>query len=133
MAGPSSLAPASACSLGGACYATTCERGVSRFIPSTLPEIARELRVDAVVEGSAMQAGDRVRITEQLIDAETDRTRWAKSYERGLTDILTLQSEVTRAIADEIRVQVTPEEQDRLKPKGRVNPEAHVAYGRSRH
>jgi serine/threonine protein kinase/tetratricopeptide (TPR) repeat protein len=93
-----------------------------------LSEIARELRVDGVVEGSAMRVGDRVRITVQLVDVASDRSLWAKSYDRGITDILTLQSEVAHAIADEIRIQVTPEERARLRSKGTVNPAAHVAY-----
>ncbi len=93
-----------------------------------LSEIARELRVDGVVEGSALRVGDRVRITVQLVDVASDRNLWAKSYERGLTDILALQSEVAHAIADEIRVQVTPDERERLRSKGTVNPAAHVAY-----
>jgi eukaryotic-like serine/threonine-protein kinase len=93
-----------------------------------LSEIARELRVDAVVEGSAVRAQDRARITVQLVDAANDRSLWAKSYERNLTDILALQSEVAHAIADEIRIQITPEEQIRLRPKGRVDPAAHIAY-----
>ena len=92
-----------------------------------LSEIARELRVDGVVEGSALQVGDRVRITVQLVDVASDRNLWAKSYERGLTDILALQSEVAHAIADEIRIQVTPDERARLRSKGTVNPAAHVA------
>jgi eukaryotic-like serine/threonine-protein kinase len=93
-----------------------------------LSEIARELRVDGVVEGSALRIGDRVRITVQLVDVANDRSLWAKSYERGLTDILALQSEVAHAIASEIRIQVTPEERARLRSKGTVNPAAHVAY-----
>jgi adenylate cyclase len=93
-----------------------------------LSQLARELAVDGVVEGSALRVGDRVRITVQLVDVASDRSIWAKSYERGLSDILALQSEVARAIADEIRIQVTPEEHARLRPKGAVNPEAHVAY-----
>jgi eukaryotic-like serine/threonine-protein kinase len=93
-----------------------------------LPEIARELGVDAVVEGSALRVGDRVRISVQLVDAASDRSLWGKSYDRDLTDILTLQSEVTHAIANEIRIQVTPAEQARLRSKGTVNPAAHVAY-----
>jgi TolB-like protein/Flp pilus assembly protein TadD len=93
-----------------------------------LSEIARELRVDGVVEGSALRIGDRVRITVQLVDVANDRSLWAKSYERGLTDILALQSEVAHAIASEIRIQVTPEERMRLRSKGTVNPAAHVAY-----
>jgi hypothetical protein len=66
--------------------------------------------VDGVVEGSALQVGDRVRITVQLVDVASDRSLWAKSYERDLTDILALQSEVAHAIADEIRIQVTPDD-----------------------
>ena len=93
-----------------------------------LSQIARELRVDGVVEGSALQVNDRVRITVQLVDVASDRNLWAKSYERGLTDILALQSEVAHAIADEIRIQVTPDERARLRSKGTVNPAAHVAY-----
>jgi serine/threonine protein kinase/tetratricopeptide (TPR) repeat protein len=93
-----------------------------------LSQLARELRVDGVVEGSALRVGDRVRITVQLVDVASDRSVWARSYERGLTDILALQSEVAHAIADEIRVQVTPDERARLRSKGTVNPAAHVAY-----
>jgi eukaryotic-like serine/threonine-protein kinase len=99
-------------------------KGASR----ALPEIARELGVDAVVEGSALRVGERVRITVQLVDAASDRSLWGKSYDRDLTDILTLQSEVAHAIANEIRIQVTPEEQARLRSKGAVIPAAHVAY-----
>lgn len=93
-----------------------------------LSEIARDLHVDGVVEGSALRAGDRVRITVQLVDVASDRSLWARSYERSLTDILALQSEVAHAIADEIRIQVTPDERARLRSKGAVNPAAHVAY-----
>ena len=97
-----------------------------------LPDIARELRVDAIVEGSVLLAGGRVRLTAQLIEAATDRSLWAQSYERELTDILTLQRELARTIADEVRVRVTPEESERLRPKGPVNAVAHVAYLRGR-
>jgi len=93
-----------------------------------LSELARDLRVDGVVEGSALRVGDRVRITVQLVDVASDQNLWAKSYERGLTDILALQSEVAHAIADEIRIQLTPDERARLRSKGAVNPAAHVAY-----
>ena len=99
----------------------------------SLPEVARELKVDAVVEGSALRAGDRVRITVQLVDAATDTSLWAKSYERDLTDILALQSEVAQAIAREIQIQLTPEEASRLKSRGPVNPAAHVAYLQGRY
>ena len=97
-----------------------------------LPEIAATLKVDAIVEGSAMRAGDRVRITVQLVEAATDSGLWAHSYERALTDILSLQDEVARAIAQEIRVQLTPEEGARLRSHRQVNPEAHIAYLRGR-
>ena len=98
-----------------------------------LPEIARELRVDAVVEGTALHAGDRVRISVQLIEAASDRTLWSERYERNLTDILTLQSEVARAIAAEIKIKVTPEEQSRLAHDAPVVPAAHVAYLKGRY
>ena len=98
-----------------------------------LPEIARELRVDAIVEGSTLRAGDRVRISVQLIEAATDRTLWSQRYERDLVDILTLQSEVARAIAAEIKIQVTPEEQARLVHATPVVAAAHVAYLKGRY
>jgi serine/threonine-protein kinase len=98
-----------------------------------LPAIARELRVDAAVEGSVLLAGGRVRLTLQLVDAAGDRALWAESYERDLTDVLTLQRELANAIAGEIRVRVTPAEDARLRPKGPVNASAHVAYLRGRY
>jgi len=93
-----------------------------------LPEIARELNVDAVVAGSVQRAGDRVRITAQLIHAPTDRHLWAQSYERDLRDVLSLQDEVARAIASEIRVTLTPQEQAQLISARPVNPLAHESY-----
>jgi TolB-like protein/lipoprotein NlpI len=93
----------------------------------SLPEIAEELNVDAVVEGSVLRAGQRVRITAQLIHAATDAHLWAESYERDLQDVLLLQSEVARAIAREIQVAVTPKENKRLTSAQRVNPEAYEA------
>ena len=98
-----------------------------------LPEIARELNVDAVVEGSVLSSGGRVRITAQLIYAPTDRHLWAKSYERSLSDVLLLQSEVARAIADEIRITLTPQEELQLGGARRVNPEANDAYLRGKY
>ena len=98
-----------------------------------LQEIARQLNVDAVVEGSVMRSGDRVRVTAQLIDAKTDRHLWARSYERDLRDILALQSDVARAITEEIRVKVTPQEQARIATTRAVNPEAHEAYLKGRY
>ncbi len=98
-----------------------------------LPQIARELNVDALVEGSVLRAGDRVRITAQLIHAATDQHLWAKSYERDLRDILVLQSEVARAVADEIQIKLTPQEQARLARSPQVNPAVHEAYLRGRY
>jgi serine/threonine protein kinase/Tfp pilus assembly protein PilF len=93
-----------------------------------LAEIAKELNVDAVVEGSAQRAGGSVRIMAQLIDPETEQALWADSYERDLEDILMLQSEVAQAIAGEIEVALTPEETARLASARPVDPEAHDAY-----
>lgn len=93
-----------------------------------LPEIARELNVDGIIEGSVLRVGDRVRVTAQLIHGPTDQHLWAKSYERDAVDILALQSELARAIVDEIRVKLTPRERSRLSKVRRVNREAHEAY-----
>jgi len=98
----------------------------------TLPEIGRELRVDAVVEGSVEKSGNRVRITAQLIEAPTDRHLWADSYERDLGDVLALQDDVSRTIAREIRVTLTPQEQTRMTTSRSVKPEAYEAYLRGR-
>ena len=97
-----------------------------------VPQIARNLDVDAVVEGSVMRSRDRVRITAQLIEAKTDRHLWARSYERNSQDIMALQDELARDIADEIRVKLTPEERTRLTDARPVNPEAHDDYLRGR-
>jgi TolB-like protein/DNA-binding winged helix-turn-helix (wHTH) protein len=93
-----------------------------------LPEIARELKVDAVVEGTVQRSGERVRITAQLLDARTDRHLWANAYERDLRDVLALQSDVAQAVAREVRVKLTPQEQSRLAHARPVNPEAHELY-----
>jgi TolB-like protein/tetratricopeptide (TPR) repeat protein len=94
----------------------------------TLPQIARELGVDTVVEGSVLHQGNQVRITAQLIDAKTDHHLWARSYVRDLNDVLTLQAEVARTIADQIRIAVTPEERARLARPRTVDPEAQELY-----
>ncbi len=94
----------------------------------TVPEIARELGVDGIVVGPVMRAGDRLRITAQLIHAASDRHLWAHSYERDLRDVLQLQSEVARTIADEIHVALTPQERARLSRVRQVNVESHEAY-----
>jgi TolB-like protein/DNA-binding winged helix-turn-helix (wHTH) protein/Flp pilus assembly protein TadD len=93
-----------------------------------LPEIARELNVDAVVEGAALQEGDRVRISAQLIQTAPERHLWAQSYERDLRQVISLQSDVARAIADEIKITLTPDEEARLASTRPVNPEAYEAY-----
>ena len=97
-----------------------------------LPEIAKELNVEVVVEGSVQRFGDRVKITAQLIEATTDRHLWAKSYERDLRDVLTLQSDVAQAVAKEIQVKLTPQEQARLVNARPIDPGAHEAYLRGR-
>ncbi len=84
--------------------------------------------MDAVIEGSVQRSGERVRVTAQFIHPATDAHLWAREYERDLTDVLKLQSEVARAVADEIRIQVTAEERARLASARRVNPQAHEAY-----
>jgi TolB-like protein/Flp pilus assembly protein TadD len=94
----------------------------------TLPQIARELGVDTVVEGSVLRQGKQVRITAQLIDARTDHHLWARSYVHDLNDVLTLQGEVARTIADQIRIAVTPEERARLARPRTVDPEAQELY-----
>jgi TolB-like protein/DNA-binding winged helix-turn-helix (wHTH) protein len=88
----------------------------------SLPEIARELHVDAIIEGSVVRSGNRVRITAQLIYAPEDKNLWARSYERDVQDALALQRALANAIADEVRVQVSPQEQERLHPQHPVSP-----------
>jgi len=94
----------------------------------TLPEIARELDVDAVVEGTVLRSGSRVRVTANLLHAPTDRHLWAESYERDLRDVLALQGEVARAIAEEVRVKLTPKEEAHLTLNRPIDPEAFEAY-----
>ncbi len=97
-----------------------------------LPAIAKELNVDAVVEGSVLRAGGRVRISVQLIEAAADRHIWAESYERDQRDILALQNEVTRDIAHNIKLSLDPAERQRLAASPPVDPEAHADYLRGR-
>jgi TolB-like protein len=104
-----------------------------RNTTESLPDIARELGVKAVVEGSVMLAGDRVRITAQLIEAETDRHLWAEQYDRELKNILDLQSEVARSIAREVKIQLTPQEEALLAARGDIDPDAEKAYLKGRY
>ena len=98
-----------------------------------LTQIARELNVDGVLVGSVMRSGDRVRISAQLIDGKTDRHIWANSYERDLRDVLALQGEVARAVAQEVKITLTPQEEAHLTAARPVNRESHVAYLRGRY
>ncbi len=98
-----------------------------------LQQIAKELNVDALVEGTVERSGSRVRITARLIDARNDRNLWTESYERDLRDVLALQSQVARAIASEIKVDLQPQVQARLATVRQVDPEAEIAYLRGRY
>ena len=97
------------------------------------PEIAKTLDVDAIVEGSVLRSGERVRITAQLIDARADRHLWARSFERSARDVLALQGELASAIAREIHAELTPAEESRLASAPRIDPEAYDAYLRGRY
>jgi TolB-like protein/DNA-binding winged helix-turn-helix (wHTH) protein/Tfp pilus assembly protein PilF len=99
-----------------------------------LSEIARDLNVDGVVEGTVLRAGNRVRITAELVQVSTDRQIWAESYESPAGDILTLQGQVASAIVNQISVQLTPDDQKRLASDPRpVNPEAYEDYLKGRY
>ena len=98
----------------------------------SLPEIARDLNVEDVVEGSVMRSGNRVRITAQLIHASTDDHIWAATYERDLDDVLKLQREVAQDIARQLRAKLSPQQQARFAMAGGVNPQAYEAYLRGR-
>jgi TolB-like protein/DNA-binding winged helix-turn-helix (wHTH) protein/Tfp pilus assembly protein PilF len=98
----------------------------------SLPEIARELNVDAIVEGSVIRSGQQVRITAQLLEATTDHHLWAETYDRDLGDVLKLQGEVTNAIAQQVRAQLTPQQQAELRAALAVNPAAYDAYLKGR-
>lgn len=99
----------------------------------SLPEIARELNVDAVLEGSALLAGNRVRVSVQLISARSDETIWASRYDRDLEDVLNLQSELAETVAREIEIQLSPAEATQLAARAAVNPAAHLEFLKSRH
>src|ERR1700693_1720003 len=99
----------------------------------SLPQIARELDVDAIVEGTVLRSGDQVRITAQLIDASSDKHLWSQSYQGEMKDTLALQSKVARAIADQIRINLNPQEQAALKKVTVVAPEAYESYLKGRY
>jgi TolB-like protein/DNA-binding winged helix-turn-helix (wHTH) protein len=100
---------------------------------TALPQIGRELGVDAVVEGSVLRSGDRVRITAQLIRTSTDRHIWAESYDGDLKDVLSLQARVAEAITSQVKLNLTAEESGRLRRARAVNPEAFDLYLRGRY
>ena len=94
----------------------------------SLPQIAKELNVDAVVEGSVVRSGDRIRIAAQLVAAPDDKELWAHSYEGDMRDVLGLQSQVASAVAEEIRIELTPKEQRQLADTRQVNTPAYEAF-----
>jgi TolB-like protein/Flp pilus assembly protein TadD len=93
-----------------------------------LPEIARELGVDAVLEASVLREANRVRVTAQLVRASTEQSLWAESYERDFTSVLTIQRDVARAVARTVRVKIRPQEERNLARARPVNPETYEAY-----
>jgi TolB-like protein/DNA-binding winged helix-turn-helix (wHTH) protein len=99
----------------------------------SLPELARELHVDGVVEGAVLRSGNRVRITATLIYAANDAHLWAENYDRDLGDVLSLQRELARTIAREIKTTVSPAEERALANGATVNPEAHDLYLKGRY
>jgi TolB-like protein/DNA-binding winged helix-turn-helix (wHTH) protein/Flp pilus assembly protein TadD len=99
----------------------------------SLPEIARELKVDAVVEGTVQRIGERVRVRAQLIYAPTDEHLWVETYDRDLRDVFQLQSEIAQTIAREVQIKISPAEKARLTPRQPVNPKAFDNYLQGRY
>jgi TolB-like protein/DNA-binding winged helix-turn-helix (wHTH) protein len=104
-----------------------------KHVRKPLPEIARELNVEAVVEGTVLRSGERVRITAQLIQVPNEKHLWAQSYEGDLKDTLALQNSVARAIAEQIQVTLNPQEEAALKKSKPLNAEAYEAYLKGRY
>src|SRR5580700_1540764 len=98
----------------------------------SVPEIGKTLQVDAIVEGSVIRDGSRIRVHAQLIRAATDEHFWSEAYDRELRDVLSLQSDVAQSIARQIQMQLTPEQQARLRSSPPVNPDAYEAYLKGR-
>jgi len=99
----------------------------------SVPEIAEELNVDAIVDGSVMRSEEKVQIRVQLIEARTDRNIWSNSYERNVTDVLTMQNEIAQEIARQIKIKLTSQEQKSLEAHHAVNPDAYEAYLKGRY
>ncbi len=97
-----------------------------------LPEIAKELKVDALITGAVLRSGNRVRVTAQLIDPANDAQIWARSFEHDLSDILSLQNEIVSEVTREVRVKLTPQEETRLASAGKIDPQAYEAYLKGR-
>ena len=95
---------------------------------TTLRQLARELNVDAIIEGAVQRSGNHVRVTAQLIQGQTDVHLWAKTFERDSQDVLVMQSELAQAITSEIKVQLTPQERQHLAGARPINPDAYNAY-----
>jgi len=98
-----------------------------------LPQIARELKVDDILEGSVVREGDQVRVTVQLLDAPNDRHLWSANYQRPMRNILTLQREIAQAVAQQVRVKLSPQQQARLGVASTVDPAAYEAFLRGRY
>jgi serine/threonine-protein kinase len=94
----------------------------------SLPQIARDLNVDAVIEGTVQRSGDRVQVTAQLIEGQTDVHLWAKTYDRNFQDVLVMQSELAQAIVGEIKTHLTPQEREHLAHARPINPDAYNAF-----
>jgi TolB-like protein/Tfp pilus assembly protein PilF len=103
---------------------------VMRFKGTKQPlhEIAQELKVNALITGAVLKSGNRVRVTAQLIDPETDAQIWARSFEHDLSDVISLQNEIVSEVTREVRVKLTPQEETRLASAGTINPQAYEAY-----
>lgn len=99
----------------------------------SLPQIAKELNVDAIVEGTVQRVGERVRVRAQLIYAPTDEHLWVEHYDRDLRDIFQMQSEIAQAIARQVQIKISPAEQARLTPRQPVNPRAFDNYLQGRY
>jgi TolB-like protein/DNA-binding winged helix-turn-helix (wHTH) protein/Flp pilus assembly protein TadD len=98
----------------------------------SVPQIAEQLHVDAVIEGTVLRADNTLRVTIRLTNAKPERQLWATSYERGLSDAITLQNQIAAEAVAQIRAQLTPEERTRLSLESRINPEAYDEYLRAR-
>ncbi len=98
----------------------------------SISEMAKELNVEAILAGSIQRAGNRIKITVQLIDAATDRQLWGTNFQRDLSDFFAVQSEVARAVVKEIQVHLTPQEEARLARTQKVDPDAVAAYLKGR-